>query len=186
MRVWDAENAIYDSLHALPRRQYLCAMWILATELQLLFEDRLTDPEQSLIAATLDAVRESVITDDTIRDRAEDLASEWRTLIADRGDQVLPGQWNAWITFEDLAAELAGRTETYQATERLTLAVTERWREPYPGKARRIDPNEEIDNGSPMAQTLRKFDRIVTEVARAQPQDWDPARLRERILASDN
>ena len=185
MRVWDAENSIYGGLRRLPWRRYLSAMWILGAELRSLFEDRLADSERSLIASTLDAVRETALFGGPTTDvgsRAAALTARWKELIAEREDDVLPGQWNAWVTFESLAAELAGTARRYEATERLTLAATDPWREPYSGKARRVDPNEEVADHSPMARTLSVFEHIVNGVAQAPEQELDPAELRIRIL----
>jgi hypothetical protein len=185
MRVWDAENSIYGGLRRLPWRRYLSAMWILGAELRSLFEDRLADSERSLIASTLDAVRETALFGGPTTDvggRAAELTARWKELIAERENDVLPGQWNAWVTFESLAAELAGTAPRYEATERLTLAATDRWREPYAGKARRVDPNEEVADHSPMARTLSVFEHIVNGVAQAPEQELDPAELRIRVL----
>jgi len=185
MRVWDAKKSIYNGLRALPRRQYLCAMWILGDELRSLYSDRTADSEQSLMSGTLDAVREVAITGGATAEaagRAAELAGRWKRLIGERENEVLPGQWNAWVTFESLAAEVAGTAGQYEATERLTLAATERWREPYPGRARRIDPDEEIDDASPMARTLARFRRVVEGISKMPQWSWDPVRVREQIL----
>jgi hypothetical protein len=185
VRVWDAENSIYDGLRALPKRSYLCAMWILCGELRSLFGDRLSDSERSLMTSTLDTVREVVITDEAapgIASGAAELAVRWEGLIIERENEVLPGQWNAWVTFENLSAELAGTLGQYEATERLTLAATDRWREPYRGKARRIDPDEEVEDTSPMARTLATFQRVVTGIAQMPESQWDPEVVRAQVL----
>jgi len=185
MRVWDTENLIYDGLRALPWLRYLSAMWILCGEIRSLFEDRLTSSEQVLISSTMDVVRE-VVTTGEVRAAtglaAAELVTEWQQLISERQNEVLPGQWNAWITFELLTAELAGTADRYEATERLTLAATERWREPYPGKARMIDKNEEIDDSSPMARTLATFGRVVTHINQAGQLPRDPATVRAQVI----
>lgn len=185
MRVWDAEGSIYDGLRALPRQRYLCAMWILGDELRSLYVDRASDSEQSLMSRTLDAVRKAATMSEVATetaDMAAELTGRWQRLIRERENEVLPGQWNAWVTFESLAAELAGATDQYQATERLTKAATERWREPYPGKARRIDPDEEVDDTSPMARILARFGRVVSGISQMPERPWDPVAVREEIL----
>ena len=160
-------------------------MWILGDELRSLYADRASDSEQSLIRRTLDAVREAATMGEVATEpaaMAAELAGRWQRLIHERESEVLPGQWNAWATFESLVEELAGSASQYEATKRLTKAATERWREPYPGKARRIDPNEEIDDASPMAQILARFSRVVDGISKMPERPWDPVAVREEIL----
>lgn len=182
MRVWDAKHSIYGALRALPPRRYLCAMWILGEELRSLYADRASDSELSLISQTLNAVREAATMSEAATETAgmaAGLTERWQRLIRERENDVLPGQWNAWVTFESLAAELAGEASQYQATERLTKAAIERWREPYPGKARRIDPNEQIDDAGPMARILARFGRVVEGISKMPELPWDPVVVRE-------
>jgi hypothetical protein len=187
VRPWDAKKSIYDGLRALPRRRYLCAMWILGGEVRSLYEDRLTAEERSLMTSTLEVVREVSSTGEATTGaagRAAELADTWMELIIRREDeaQVLPGHWNAWAVFASLAEEIAGKAPPGEGTERLANAATERWREPYPGRARRLDPGEEVDDSSPMARTLAAFQRVVTAISDMPESELDPAAARARIL----
>jgi hypothetical protein len=186
VRVWDAENAIYEGLRSLSRRRYLFAMWILCGELRALYSDSLTDAERTLMMSTLDLVQEMAAAGyASTRAVAEDLVAGWQELITVRQDEVLPGRSNAWVTFQDLAAELAGTSQSYDATERLTLAATDRWRDPYRRGPIRVDPDEEVEDASPMAITLAMFQRVVAGAARLPETVQDPADARSRILGPD-
>jgi hypothetical protein len=61
VRVFDVKNSVYEGLHAMDWRRYLCAMWILCGELRALNEGWLEDGERSLMASTLEVVRDVVI-----------------------------------------------------------------------------------------------------------------------------
>jgi hypothetical protein len=138
------------------------------------------------MASTLESVREVVVAGEVTADLARgaaELSARWEALFTERdGDPfVLGGQWNAWVVFADLTAEVAGTRKRYEATERLDNAATMRWREPL-GRARRIDPDEEIDDASPMAQTLSLFERVVAGIAQMPKSKWDPATVRTQLL----
>lgn len=141
MRVYDTKQAICKNLRSLPWLPYLGAMHTLCKLLQAQYQDRLAPSELALMDQTLQVVRTTVQSGDPAREAgpARLLAAKWAALIDDKSN-ALPGQWNTWCTFEALAAEIAGTAKRYAGTERLLLAATERWREPYPGRARRIDP----------------------------------------------
>ena len=171
MRVWPTENLIYGELRKLPWVRYLAAMWIICWEVSTLYRERLSESERALMSLTLDAVEQVVFaggrtmeTDDV----AAGLVANWKEFEQAHSEEVLPGQWNLWITFQDLAAELSGGAARYAASERVMLASTEIWREPYPGRARRIREDEEIDDNSPMAQTLFLLERIVRYLQNAE------------------
>lgn len=90
------------------------------------------------------------------------------------------------MAFRDLAAEVAGTSERYGAAERVDLAATDRWRESWEGPINE-DPNEEVDDSSPMARVLTLLDRTVTGVAGMpesglREEGWDPANVRTRLL----
>jgi hypothetical protein len=187
MRVSDVEDSVYEGLHAMGWRRYLCAMWILCGELQTLYEGWLEDAERSLMASTLEMVRDVVIvgevTTETSR-AAADLSGRWQAWRAERPSGlpwVNPGQWNAWTVFAELTGEVAGTCKRYLATEWLDSAATERWRE-LQGRARFLDPDEEIDDASPMAQTLSLFERVVTGIGRMPESEWDPVKVQTRLL----
>lgn len=187
MRVWDTEESVYNGLRALDWRRYLCAMWILCGELRTLYEGWLEDAERSLMASTLELVRDGVIVGEVTADMARTaakLSARWQAWLAERScglPFVDSGQWNAWVVFADLTAEVAGTCKRYEATERLDNAATERWRE-IQGRARFIDPDEEIDDASPMAQTLSLFQHVVAGVGQMPESRWDPVEVRARLL----
>jgi hypothetical protein len=168
MRVGDAEESIYQGLRALPWLRYLRAMLDLCELLQAQYLDRLTTVEISLMSTTLRMVRSVVESGDPASDAAtgSELQAQWAVLVDDEDSGVLPGQWNTRCTFQALASEVAGTVSRYSGAERLLLAATERWREPYPGRARRIDPDEAVPDSTPLAQVLAAFERIVNTAVR--------------------
>ena len=107
-------------------------------------------------------------------------------MVDEREGEVMPAQWNTWKIFEDLAAEVAGMGLQYEAAERINLAATDRWRENQHGP-RYLDPNEEIDDSSPLALTLTRLGRVVSGVT-MMPESamleasWDPVRVRAQLL----
>jgi hypothetical protein len=163
MRVYDTKQAIYANLRSLPWLPYLGVMHTLCKLLQVQYQDRLAPSEVVLMDQTLQIISTTVQSGDPARevDPARQLAAQWAALIDDDETSALPGQWNTWCTFEALAAEISGAAKRYAGTERLMLAATQRWREPYPGRARRIDREEEVPDTSELAQTLATFDQVV-------------------------
>ena len=189
MRVEDTADSIYEGLRALGWRRYLCAMWIVCRELQAVYEAQVSDTERSLMAATLDAVREAVMGGENtagIAERAADLRGLWQVMASERQDEVMPGRWNTWAVFRDLAGELAGTDPRYEATERIDLAATDHWREPRSGPIY-DDPDEEVDDSSPMARTLSRLVRAVAGVTGMaelgmREAGWDPVSVRVRLF----
>lgn len=189
IRVEDVADSIYKGLRALDWRRYLCAMWIVCGELRTVYDDRWPDAERSLMASTLEMVREVVMAGRAtaeVSNRAADLSGRWQVMTDQDEDKVMPGQWNTWVVFRDLAAEVAGTGERYEATERVDLAATDRWRESWEGPIY-DDPDEEVDDSSPMARVVTLLDRAVTGVAGMpesgmREEGWDPASVRARLL----
>jgi len=191
MRIYDIRASIYARLKALPWRRYLTAMWILSSELQSMYADELNslypdwlrDDELSLASSTMDAVGEVAKGNDTqhVVDKATKLAHEWRQLVDWARDDVKVsfGLVGAWRTFESLAQEIGGLTVHYDAAEWVGGAGMERWRARPP---RITTFEEEVDDASPMAQTLALFERIVIRVAEAPDSNLDPVQLRSKIL----
>jgi hypothetical protein len=185
MRVDDAEDSVYHGLKALPwRPSYLTAMWILCGELRSLYADSTSEDDRPVMALTMDLVREVVIYDESPESigRARTLVNDWdRVRVA--GEAGAPGGLlNVWITFDALAQEIAGLSGRYYATEWVTNAATERWRTwDRPGPII-VDPDEETDDSSPMAQTLELFGRVVSRVTAMQGPEWDPMRIRAQIF----
>lgn len=189
MRVDDATTAIYDGLLALDSRRYRCAMWIVCGGLRSVYEDRLSAAEDALMASTLDLVRNVVIHGEVAASTARgatDLSGRWTAMTLKEEAHVMPGQWNTWAVFRDLASEIARTVPEYEAAGRVDLAATDRWREDLPGPLWE-DPDEEIDELSPMARSLAFFMQVVAGVAelpdtRIRSVGWDPLQVREMIF----
>jgi hypothetical protein len=146
-------------------------MLTLCEMLRAQYQDRLSGTEFALMSETLQIVRTTTQSGDLAgnADTGRELYAQWRVLIEDETAEVLPGHWNTWWTFHALAAEIARTANRYSGAERLLLAATGRWREPYPGKARRIDPDEEVADSTPLAQTLAAFEQVVVNAAAQDP-----------------
>jgi len=191
MRVEEVEDSVYYGLHALERRSYLAAMWILAGELRVMLADELTSAEVSLMASTLDLVRESVASGETatLADRAGGLYDAWYELqdALAEDESVGPGRTYTWATFRGLAVEAAGPVERGDAAvEYVTQAVVEWWRED-PDQAGPVwinNPDETADDASPLARTLRLFEKVVIGVSDEQGDIGDLVQLRERLCRS--
>jgi hypothetical protein len=168
LRVKDVEHAIYDGLRDLPWPRYLVAMCSLCELLRDQYRTWLNDDELALMAETLRMVLASAETGkpENNSETAANLRTRWALRIDDPDWDVMPGHWNTWCTFEGLAAEIAGLAAPYFATERLLLAATQKWRAPT-GKARRIDPDEEVPDASPMARTLTAFNDVVVSASKS-------------------
>jgi hypothetical protein len=168
MRVTDVERSIYDGLRALPWLQYLSTMCVLCEMLRNQYRDRLGETEQPLMTETIRIAEETAESGrpDDHHEIAATLRQQWAALIDDDWN-VTPGHWNTWCTYDAIAGEIVGNAKHYSGTERLLLAITDPWREPYPGKARRINPDELADDASPMAQALAAFNRVVIEARHA-------------------
>jgi len=186
MRVNDAENSIYEGLRGLAWRPYLAAMWILCGELQTLYSDEFSDAERSLMPPTMDVVREVAAAGESaeLTRQAAELAEAWGDVRDEREHEASSGLMNVWATFEGLVQEIAGVTRRYDGAEWLTNAVIEPWREANHHNQGPIlvDPNAEVAEASPTANTLALFQHVVAEVAGAQEGDWDPRRLRGQIF----
>jgi hypothetical protein len=188
MRVDEAGLSIFSSLVALPWcPSYLAAMWILCGELQSLYAPWIEDDEVPLMASTMDLVREVVIAGESPQTavRAWELVAVWEPVI----DEPEPGApegpllLNVLGIFQSLAVEIAepggGR---YDSANWVPNAVEDRWRDwDDPGPIY-LDPNEPVDDSSPLAQTFARFGRVISEVAAWQGPDWDPVRIRAQIF----
>jgi len=189
MRVEDAAGAVYEGLRALGWRRYLCAMWIVSGELRAVHEDRVSAAEGMLMASTLRLVRDVVVGGEAVAGAVSDAASlygQWNVMTSEWSADVMPGQWNTWMVFRDLAGEVAAVGPRYESAERVDLAATDRWREHLPGPLL-DDPGEEVDDASPVARTLAFLERAVAGVAglsEAQLSEagWDPVLVQEEIF----
>jgi len=198
VRVQDTTDAVYDGLRALDPRRYLCAMWIVCGGLRAIYSDRLTTAEGALMTSTLNTVRDVVIQGDaapgTAR-HAADLSAQWAAMTSQwaamplgNTAKVMPGHWNTWMVFGDLAGEIAGVSGRYEAAERVHLAATDRWREGRPGPLLDDDPSEEASELSPMGRSLAFLQRAVGGVAGLSETGmaeagWDPLLVQEMIFA---
>jgi hypothetical protein len=186
----DAEWSIYQGLRSLPRRPYLVAMWILGGELRTLYAPWNNDEKLlELMAATMDLVREAAISGESpdLARRALGLGRAWEPILraAGRlGSGTSGGLLNAWKTFALLAQEIGGPARRYAAADWVADAATERWRdlsEPGPIFVN-AELAEEVDESSPVGQTLARFERILSGVSGHVSPEWDPARIRAAIL----
>jgi hypothetical protein len=185
MRVYDASDAIYSGLAALPwRPSYLAAMWILCEELQSLYAAWISDDEVPLMASTMDLVREVVIAGESPQAarRASELAAAWEPVIEAREAETPAGLLNVLATFEALAQEIAGLSGRYDAANWAANAAEQRWQNWGDPGSIYLDPDQQVDDSSPMAQTLVLFARVVSEVAALPGPEWDPVRIRARIF----
>jgi hypothetical protein len=78
-----AKDSLYRGLRSLPRRPYLAAMWILCGELQVLYAPWTNDEVTSLMASTMDLVREAAISGESaeVAQRGLELARAWAPVI---------------------------------------------------------------------------------------------------------
>jgi hypothetical protein len=186
VRVWDTRNRIYQELRDMRWRDYLAAMWILCGELESMYSAELDQPERTLMRATTDLVRATVLAESDERDidqeRAAKLEASWGRLLAKREAGASAGQLNLWMTFEGLAGEIAGDFRRYYAAERVMNAVTSRLRGPSARRFRKVDPDEVVEDDSPMGLALARFERVVCGVAQATGAGTDPVQLRAGIL----
>jgi hypothetical protein len=187
MRVKDVKHSAYFRLKALPwHTSYLAAMWILCGELQTLYADSIDADEIPLMTSTMDLVREVITLGESLQagPRAAELTETWGEVIAARDDQEGsdPGLLNALATFEALAQEIVGLSGKHDAANWAMNAAEGRWRDwDQPGPIL-VDRDEEVDDSSPMAQTLELFGRVASEVTAMQGPDWDPVRIRTQIF----
>lgn len=185
MRVYDAADSIYSGLAVLPwQPSYLAAMWILCGELQSLYAAWIEDDEAALMTSTMDLVREVVIAGESPRvaGRAAELATAWERVTDARQDEAPGSLPNVLVTFKALAQEIAGRCGRHDAASWVTNAAENRWRDWDDPGPRLLDPDEQVDDSSPMAQTLAWFCHVVSEVAARRGEDWDPVPIRAQIL----
>lgn len=186
MRVDEAGRSIRLGLVALSwRPSYLAAMWILCGELQSLYAAWIEDDEVLLMASTMDLVREVVIAGESPQaaGRAWELSAAWEPVMDAREPEAPGGLLNVLEIFRSLALEIAepsgGR---YDSANWVLNAVEDRWREWDDQGPVYLDPDEQADDASPMAQTLARFGRVISGVAAWPGPDWDPVRIRAHIL----
>ena len=87
-----------------------------------------------------------------------------------------------WITFEGVAAEITGASAPFYTADWVVGAAVRRWRGPNREGRRRVDPDEEVPDHTPMALTLANFERIVGGITQAPDGVCDPAVLRAQFL----
>jgi hypothetical protein len=185
MRVQDVSTSVYTALKALTwQPSYLTAMWILCGELQSLYADRSNDEEAALMASTTDLVREVAIAGESPQaaGRAAELEAAWKRAINTRKAQASRASLRTLITFKALAQEIAGITRRYDGADWVTEAAINRWRDWNDPALVLYNPDEEVPDSSPIAQTLALFNRVVSEVAVMQGPEWDPVVVRTQIF----
>ena len=188
MRVYDAADSIFSGLAALPwRPSYLAAMWILCGELQSLYAAWIGDDEVPLMVSTMDLVREVVIAGESPQAaaRACELAANWEPAIEARENETPVGPLNVLAAFEALAQEIADPSGRYDAANWAANAAEQRWRDWDDPESIYLDPDEQADDSSPVAQTLALFGRVVSEVAALQGPEWDPVPIRALIFGAN-
>lgn len=186
IRVNDLTDSVYDGLRALSSRRYLCAMWIVCETLREMYGDVMSALETSLLESTMTIVRGVVMAGVAEPHAAESAArvrGQWADIAASRKSEVTPGHWNAWIVFRDLADEIAGTGLRFEAAERIHIAATDRYRQAGVGPIY-IDPDEEVEESSPMARVLGYLDHAVSGISVLservlQEVGWDPVRVAE-------
>lgn len=179
MRVKDAKRVIYKGLRDLSWERYMAAMWILGSELADLYADQMSESEVSLVTATLELARDVAVSGDSAdgSERAVELAPLWDLVIAEGEKRASGGLHNVWTTFAGITEEIGGAIPHFYAADWVGGAVERRWHDPF---RRWLDPDEEVADDSPMAQTLASFGEVVIGVGRLP--DTDPAALRTLIL----
>jgi hypothetical protein len=193
--VQEAADSVYGALRGLPWHPYLAAMWIMGGELQSIYAGEFVDSEDGLITATLNIVREALISYDSkeevnaaaaLTSRAVALEDAWRQLRASREDDATTGLVYAWATFTALTQEISGSAGDDghdDAVEFVTDAVIERWptEADQEGPIWVNDPTAAVAANSPAARTLKLFERVAMEAASARGSDWDLAAFRAQI-----
>lgn len=191
MLVEEASDSIYLGLKALPwPGPYLTAMWIVCGELRPLYADWIHVDEIPLMDSTMDLVRDVAMTGEpaSAGKRAAELVSAWRRVqtVREAEPELPAGMLNVMAAFKGVAREIAGLGGRYEGANWATNAATNRWEtwdddDDDDGPIFE-DPDREADDDSPMAQTLARFQRIVTQVSLVAGQGQDPADIRARIL----
>lgn len=176
MRVGDAEDSIYEGLRKLPWPRYLAAMWILCRDLQTAYAGELDTVEDSALVSTVDLMQEVAVSGgsaDAAR-RATELSDAWHQIRSHREKGASAGRVNLWSTLEGVAQEIASMVPQYEGAEWVTNAATERYREIRHNRRHIVvDPDEIIDDASPRAKLLKRFQFVVAEVTRLQEADWE-------------
>lgn len=111
--------------------------------------------------------------------------NSWHELMNERGDEVAasPGLQNAWSVFGYLAGEIAGTYPAYAAADRVSMAAADRWRD-FSGRLPiLLDPDGQIADDSPMAMTLRAFERVPAAVAeQSVAVRCDPLQIQRQVF----
>lgn len=183
MRVWDARKRIRHALRDLDYERYLVAMLILCDELRVLYADSAASEESFLVESSLDLIRERVVAgaNQTVTKIATQLIRQWELFSIKKEDYASSGQLNMWMTFESLVGEMAGTEPRYAAAERVTKAAVECWTIST-GRARKVDPEEKVDDSSPLAVVLDRFERIAVDISRIDEINQSPEAIRIKIL----
>ena len=108
-------RTIFEKLEALPAAAYLDVCWVLCSEIDRLFADRISADSRRLMGATLDELGGAIDSAEAISESpaALDLVAEWEVLSAGQiGDEATA---HIYFVFGDIANMLAGRYKIGQA-----------------------------------------------------------------------
>jgi hypothetical protein len=160
-------------------------MWIICGELQDGLSDELGETDSSLIASTRELIRDVSRGRGNYADNASSLFAAWDQQCTHIDtDEVPHGLAALWTLCQELIGEVTGDSGKNVASGWIMNVVTERWRTPE--ERMRVefpvyDPNEEIDDASPLGQYIKRLQWIVASAA-SYSGDLDPVLMREKIL----
>jgi hypothetical protein len=162
-RLMDVELSVVKRLGELPYAAYLCAMYVIATEIREAYFSFLSENARALSSKTIDAVRSAVSDEDG--DGGCELFGEWERLIADPAEHSPSGWFVAGYTFRDLAGELARERAPRTALTWLTNTAVDlpedRPAERSSPRLVKIDFHEEADEDSPKLRMLRNSSGLL-------------------------
>jgi len=114
----------------------------------------------------------------TQADLATDLMAQWDKVITEGMPRASGGLLNVWMAFEASAAEISGASARFYAADWVVPAAVNRWRDADRVGRRRVNPNEQVPDDSPMAHTLVTLDRVVRAASQAPDGEIDLSSLR--------
>lgn len=189
MRLLDLELAMGDRLERLPYPVYLCAMCVIAMELQAAYAGVLPGEGVALAEQTVSVVQAAYRGDGDVAAEAARIAPRWLDLMDDPETDGPVGLFSAFETFHLLTLEVAGETRQKTAIAQVTNAATgvpDARLPPEPPGPRlvKLDYGEQADEGSPGVRMLRKFEEVASLAARqhATGLTCDPAQLHAVIF----
>jgi hypothetical protein len=137
----------------------------------------LSGTDHALMSETLNLLRESAI-EETNSTLARSLHDRWENFISEVR-RVHPGLQNTRVTYAFITAEMAELAPGYQATEWLTNAATDLWRDLT--RRQLIDPHEIVGDETPIACTLNFFENVINIIRQTEQSFIDPVSLKVPI-----